>query len=70
MSNATPAEMFRVVYLGSFALRAFHGGSMPIVEATKELRRLKRCGRTVWIETEAGKFFPVTGSTRKPRQSM
>lgn len=60
--------MFRVVYLGSFAYREYYGEATTLDVATKALAWLKRQGRTVWIETEAGAFFPVAGAKRKPSE--
>jgi hypothetical protein len=57
---------FRVAYLGAGARRTHLEGSFSRDGAIKELNRLKRLGRTAWIEDGAGNFVPVPGATRRP----
>jgi hypothetical protein len=60
------APDFRVAYLGAGARRTHLEGAFPFDEAVRQLRRLKRVGRTAWIEDGAGNFVPVEGALKRP----
>jgi hypothetical protein len=57
---------FRVAYLGAGARRTHLEGAFPFDEAVRQLKRLKRVGRTAWIEDGAGNFVPVEGALKRP----
>ena len=60
---------FRIAYLGAGARRTHLEGAFSRDEAVKQLNRLKRLGRTAWIEDGAGNFVPVPGATRRPQSN-
>lgn len=68
-SGRVAAGDFRVAYLGAGARRTHLEGSFSRDGAIKELNRLKRLGRTAWIEDGAGNFVPVPGATRRPQSN-
>ena len=56
-----------VVMLASGRTAFQWGGATSLAAAQKDLRSIKRQGRTAWIEDTSGRFVPVPGATRKPK---
>lgn len=64
---ADRSQPFRVGYLDAGAQRTHLDGSFSLADATRQMRSLKRQGRTAWVESAHGEFVPVTGAMRQPK---
>lgn len=56
---------YRVAYADG-AKRRYLAGNFPLPLAEKNVRMLKRQGRTAWVEDDSGNHVPTKGVTRDP----
>lgn len=69
---------YKVAYLGSTlgsgasargagnTWRSYLNGDFPLVEAIRQMDRVKRRGMTAWVEDTSGNHVPVRGAMRRP----